>query len=75
MNMVILDAKGLKCPLPVLRAKKAMREVPVGATLRVLATDPGAIEDFKSFCQTTGNVLVDWSQEGSVITLNIKKVR
>ena len=75
MNMVILDAKGLKCPLPVLRAKKAMREIPVGATLRVLATDPGAIEDFKSFCQTTGNVLVDWSQEGSVITLNIKKVR
>lgn len=75
MNMVILDAKGLKCPLPVLRAKKAMREVPVGATLRVLATDPGAIEDFKSFCQTTGNVLVDWSQEGSVITLNIQKIR
>lgn len=75
MNMVILDAKGLKCPLPVLRAKKAMREVPVGATLRVLATDPGAIEDFKSFCQTTGNVLVDWSQEGNVITLNIQKIR
>ena len=75
MSMVTLDAKGLKCPLPVLRAKKAMREVPVGATLRVLATDPGAIEDFKSFCQTTGNVLVDWSQEGSVITLNIQKIR
>ena len=75
MSMVTLDAKGLKCQLPVLHAKKAMREVPVGATLRVLATDPGAIEDFKSFCQTTGNVLVDWSQEGSVITLNIQKIR
>ncbi len=73
MNTVILDAKGLKCPLPVLRAKKALRDVPAGATLRVLATDPGALADFMSFCQTTGNVLVDWTEEDGVVTLDIRK--
>lgn len=53
-----LDVKGLTCPLPVLKAKKAMREVRQGGTLEVLATDPGSVEDFRVFCKTTGNTMV-----------------
>ena len=49
-----LDARGLKCPLPVLKARRALKEVPPGGILRVLATDPGAEKDFVHFCDTTG---------------------
>ena len=56
---IILDAKGLKCPLPVLRARKAMKEVAPGGLLQVLATDPGAVKDFAHFCETTGHALVE----------------
>ena len=53
---VLLDAKGLKCPLPVLKARKAMQATwPPGGMLRVLATDPGAVKDFEHFCKTTGH--------------------
>ena len=50
----ILDTKGLNCPLPILKAKKAISEVPKGGTLEVLATDPGAVADFQAFCQSSG---------------------
>lgn len=53
----LLDARGLRCPLPVLRARKAMRGVPPGGLLRVLATDPGAPADFAAFCEVTGHSL------------------
>lgn len=53
----LLDARGLACPLPVLKARKAMREVAPGGLLRVLATDPGAAADFKAFCDVTGHCL------------------
>jgi tRNA 2-thiouridine synthesizing protein A len=69
----ILDAKGLRCPLPVLKARKAMKVLPVGGTLRVLATDPGAIKDFEAFCKTTGYRLLSASQEGEVLTFDIQK--
>ena len=69
----ILDAKGLRCPLPVLMARKAMKDLPVGATLRVLATDPGAIKDFEAFCKTTGHRLLSASQSGDVLTFDIQK--
>ncbi len=68
-----LDAKGLNCPLPILKAKKAMKEVPVGGTLEVLATDPGAVADFQAFCRTTGNELVEHSEEGGVYRFMIKR--
>jgi tRNA 2-thiouridine synthesizing protein A len=45
----LLDAKGLNCPLPILRAKKALKDVAMGGTLEVLATDPGAVKDFEAF--------------------------
>ncbi|MDH3531565.1 MAG: sulfurtransferase TusA family protein, partial [Gammaproteobacteria bacterium] len=44
-----LDAKGLNCPLPILKARKALKEVPTGGTLEILATDPGAVADFQAF--------------------------
>jgi tRNA 2-thiouridine synthesizing protein A len=69
----ILDAKGLRCPLPVLKARKAMKDLPVGATLRVLATDPGAIKDFEAFCKTTGYRLLSVSQADDVLTFDIEK--
>lgn len=69
----ILDAKGLKCPLPVLRARKAMKEVPAGGTLEVLATDPGAAKDFAHFCEATGYELVGSRQDGAVFTFVIRK--
>lgn len=52
-----LDAKGLNCPLPILKAKKALQEVPVGGTLEVWATDPGSVADFAAFCRATGHHL------------------
>jgi tRNA 2-thiouridine synthesizing protein A len=70
----ILDAKGLKCPLPVLRARKAMKDVPQGELLQVLATDPGAVKDFAHFCDTTGHDLVESKQVGDVYCFLIRKV-
>jgi tRNA 2-thiouridine synthesizing protein A len=68
----VLDAKGLNCPLPILRAKKALKELPTGGTLEILATDPGAVKDFEAFCRSTGNELVESSQDGDVYMFVIK---
>ena len=70
----ILDACGLRCPLPVLKARKAMKDLPIGARLRVLATDPGAIKDFEAFCKTTGHRLLSTSQDGDILTFDIEKI-
>jgi len=70
-----LDAKGLNCPLPILRTKKALQGVTVGGTLEVLATDPGAVKDFEAFCRTTGNELVTSTTEGNVFKFVIKRAR
>jgi tRNA 2-thiouridine synthesizing protein A len=70
---VLLDTKGLKCPLPVLKARKALKDVPPGGTLRVLATDPGAVKDFQHFCQTTGCRLVTWAETAGVLEFIIEK--
>jgi len=69
----VLDAKGLNCPLPILRAKKALKDVPVGGTLQVIATDPGAVKDFEAFCRTTGNDLVESKADGKVFEFLIKR--
>jgi tRNA 2-thiouridine synthesizing protein A len=70
---VLLDTKGLKCPLPVLKARKALKDVPPGGTLRVLATDPGAAKDFQHFCQTTGCRLVSTSETAGVLEFLLEK--
>lgn len=53
-----VDARGLNCPLPILRAKKALAEVESGQTVKVLATDPGSVKDFQAFARQTGNDLL-----------------
>lgn len=70
----IVDAKGLNCPLPILRAKKALKDVPMGGTLQVLATDPGAVKDFEAFCRTTGNELLESKQQDKVFSFTIKRM-
>ena len=57
-----VDAKGLACPLPILRAKKALSTIQSGHLLRVLATDPGSVRDFQAFSRQTGNELVQQTQ-------------
>lgn len=61
-----MDLKGLACPLPILKAKKALSELPKGATLEVFATDPGSVADFTAFSEATGNVLIEHSEAGGV---------
>jgi len=68
----VLDAKGLNCPLPILKARKALKEVPSGGTLEIQATDPGSVADFEAFCRTTGNELLESKSEGGVYTFLIK---
>jgi tRNA 2-thiouridine synthesizing protein A len=67
-----LDAKGLNCPLPILKAKKALKEVTAGGTLEILATDPGSVADFQAFCRQTGNELVEHSEDSGVYRFLIK---
>ena len=69
-----LDATGLLCPLPVLKARRALRAVPAGGILEVLATDPGATKDFEHFCQTTGCTLIEAAeQSGGILRFLLQK--
>lgn len=68
-----LDAKGLNCPLPILKAKKALNTVDANGTLEVLSTDPGSVADFEAFCRTTGHTLVEHSEHGDVFRFVIQK--
>lgn len=68
-----IDAKGVNCPIPILKAKKGIAEVPAGGTLEVLATDPGAVADFQAFCRTTGNELVEQSEAAGVYRFLIRR--
>ncbi|MCE2657236.1 MAG: sulfurtransferase TusA family protein [Rubrivivax sp.] len=63
-----VDARGLNCPLPILKAKKALAELNSGDLLRVLATDPGSVRDFQAFARQTGNELLEQNQAGSDYT-------
>lgn len=76
LNMTIdkdVDAKGLNCPLPILRTKKALSELSSGQLLRVQATDPGAIRDFQAFSKQTGNELVSQDSNEGTFTFVLKK--
>jgi tRNA 2-thiouridine synthesizing protein A len=68
-----LDTKGLNCPLPILKAKKAIADVPVGGTLEVLATDPGAVPDFQAFCRQTKHELLESTETAGVYRFLIKR--
>ena len=69
----VLDAKGLNCPLPILKAKKALKDVPDGGTLEILATDPGAVADFAAFSRTTGNDIVEEDEADGVFRFVLRK--
>ncbi len=73
MADVTLDARGLKCPLPILKARRALNRTPLGGTLEVLATDPLSGADFEDFCRATGNELVEHSTEGGVYRFLIRR--
>lgn len=68
-----LDASGLNCPLPILRAKKALAGLDAGKVLHVIATDPGSVKDFEAFAKQTGNELMDSGEEGGKFHFRIKK--
>ncbi|MDA7946027.1 MAG: sulfurtransferase TusA family protein [Hyphomicrobiaceae bacterium] len=67
-----LDATGLKCPIPVLKARKAVRSLSPGDTLEVLSTDPGSVPDFEAFCDTGGHELLEQAQDGRVFRFLIR---
>jgi len=68
----VLDTKGLNCPLPILKAKKALKDLPTNAVLQVVSTDPGSVADFEAFCRTTGNELLETQTGDGVYTFLIR---
>jgi tRNA 2-thiouridine synthesizing protein A len=60
-----IDTRGLNCPLPILKAKKALSEMQSGQTLKVVSTDPGSVRDFKAFAKQTGNELLEQTNVGN----------
>ena len=67
-----LDARNMACPLPILKAKKAVTALSVGQVLKITATDPGSVKDFSAFCTQTGHELLSSSEEGDLYTYLIK---
>ena len=68
-----LDASGLNCPLPILRAKKSLSGMSAGQVLHIIATDPGSVKDFEAFAKQTGNELMESMEEGGKFKFLIKK--
>nr|VFK45184.1 MAG: tRNA 2-thiouridine synthesizing protein A [Candidatus Kentron sp. TC]VFK49166.1 MAG: tRNA 2-thiouridine synthesizing protein A [Candidatus Kentron sp. TC]VFK60997.1 MAG: tRNA 2-thiouridine synthesizing protein A [Candidatus Kentron sp. TC] len=68
-----LDASGLNCPLPILRAKKTLNGMESGKVLKIIATDPGSVKDFDAFSKQTGNPLLESSEEGGKYIFLIQK--
>lgn len=68
-----LDARGLNCPLPILRTKKSLTELQSGDILKVISTDPGSLKDISSFCAQTGNELIFSQQQGKEYEFIIRK--
>jgi tRNA 2-thiouridine synthesizing protein A len=68
-----LDARGLNCPLPILRAKKALNEMTGGQVLKIVATDPGSVKDFQAFCKQTGNELLSHAEANKEFTFFMKR--
>lgn len=72
MTETLLDVKGMSCPLPVLRANRALRGMAAGDRLRVLATDRAAVADFRAFCRETGHDLISFGEEAGVLSFTIR---
>jgi len=68
-----LDARGLNCPLPILRAKKSLNDMQSGQVLKIIATDPGSVKDFQAFAKQTGNELLSQADEGKEFLFFLKR--
>jgi len=68
-----VDAKGLSCPMPIVRTAQTVKTLPSGALIEVLATDPGSVKDFAAWSRSTGNVLVEQSVDGPVYRFVIRR--
>ena len=73
MSETLLDMKGASCPIPVLRANRALRTMAPGERLRVLSTDRASVADFQAYCRETGHALLAWSEEGGVFSFVIRR--
>jgi tRNA 2-thiouridine synthesizing protein A len=73
MTTANLDARNLNCPLPILRTKKALKDLSAGDTLEILATDPGSVKDLQAFCLQTGNELISSDENGGEFQFVIRK--
>lgn len=73
MSTATLDAKGLACPMPIVKTKKALKGLAAGDTLTVESTDPGSAKDMEAFCRMTGNELIESNEADGVYTYQIKK--
>jgi tRNA 2-thiouridine synthesizing protein A len=68
-----LDARGLLCPMPIVKTAKAMKELPAGAVLKLLATDRGSVTDVPAWADTTGNELLEWHEENGTFVFLVRK--
>ena len=68
-----LDARGMNCPLPILRTKKALSAMSAGETLAIISTDPGSIKDMQAFCKQTGNELVSSNADQGEFVFLVRK--
>jgi tRNA 2-thiouridine synthesizing protein A len=68
-----VDARGLNCPLPILRTKKALNDMKSGQVLRILATDPSALRDFQAFAKQTGNELLQHVEQDGVFSFLVRR--
>lgn len=72
---LVIDAKGLSCPMPIFRAKQGLKNVEIGQVVEVLATDPGSMADFKAFANSTGHELLLAEQQDKVYRFLLKRTK
>jgi len=68
-----IDARGLNCPLPILRTRKVINTLASGQVVKIIATDPGSVKDLEAFCKQTGNEMLESSQQNGEYHFNIRK--
>ncbi|MBS1103914.1 sulfurtransferase TusA family protein [Gluconobacter sp. Dm-62] len=73
LTETLLDLRGLACPMPVLKANRALRDMPPGAKLRILATDRASVADFQSYCRETGHALIAFTDTAGVLSFMIRR--
>ena len=69
----MIDARGLSCPMPIVKTAQAVKTIPSGAAVELIATDPGSIKDIAAWCRATGNELVEQTSDGAVYRFVIRR--